>query len=90
MLELHASEPEMMALEAKYCNDMGFDYKAFLQDLEPQAPRKLMYFERQETLRRVNQIKHLPELNPATDLEQVLLKVKTKVGTIYRYKMFPI
>ncbi|XP_064617922.1 uncharacterized protein LOC135482031 [Liolophura sinensis] len=79
MLELHASEPEMIALEAKYCNDMGFDYKAFLQDLEPQTPRKLMYLERQETLRRVNQIKHLPELNPATDLEQVLLKVKTKV-----------
>jgi len=80
MLELHCKEPEMIALEAKYCNDVGFNYLAFLADLQPQEPPAFMYERRLEEIRKTNERKSLPELNPAKDLECVLLKVKTKVS----------
>ena len=79
MLELHCTEPEMIALEAKFCNDTGFNYIAFLSELQPEAPPKFMYETRLEDIRKTNQRKILPELNAQKDLESVLLKVKTKV-----------
>ena len=79
MLELHCSEPEMIALEAKFCNDTGFNYIAFLEELQPQDPQQFMYEKRLEEIRKTNQRKSLPELNAQKDLEGVLLKVKTKV-----------
>jgi len=33
MLELHTTEDEMAGLEAKYCNDTGFNYSKFLAEL---------------------------------------------------------
>lgn len=80
MLELHCSEPEMIALEAKFCNDTGFNYIAFLDELEPREPPKFMYEKRLEEMRQINQKKSLPELNAQKDLEGVFLKVKTKVS----------
>ena len=79
MLELHCSEPEMIALEAKFCNDTGFNYIAFLEELQPRDPQQFMYEKRLEEIRKTNQRKSLPELNAQKDLEGVLLKVKTKV-----------
>ena len=79
MLELHCTEPEMVALEAKFCNDTGFNYLAFLADLQPAEPAKFMYQTRLEEIRKTNERGSLPELNPSKDLESVLLKVKTKV-----------
>ncbi|KAL4239473.1 hypothetical protein ACF0H5_000288 [Mactra antiquata] len=79
MLELHCTEPEMIALEAKFCNDVGFNYLAFLSELQPEAPPQFMYETRLEEIRQTNQRKTLPELNAQKDLEGVLLKVKTKV-----------
>lgn len=79
MLELHCTEPEMIALEAKFCNDTGFSYLAFLSELLPEEPPQFMYQSRLEEIRNTNLKKTLPELNAQKDLESVLLKVKTKV-----------
>lgn len=80
MLELHCTEPEMIALEAKFCNDTGFNYLAFLSELMPQEPPQFMYQSRLEETRKTNMKKTLPELNAQKDLESVLLKIKTKVS----------
>lgn len=79
-MELHATEPEMAALEAKFCNDVGFNYLQFLQELEPKETPQFMYEKRLEELRLTNTGKKLPELNIAEDLEGVMMKVKTKVS----------
>lgn len=79
MLELHCTEPEMIALEAKFCNDTGFNYLAFLAELQPEEPQKFMYETRLEEIRQTNVRKTLPELNAQKDLENILLKIKTKV-----------
>ena len=80
MLELHCTEPEMIALEAKFCNDVGFNYLAFLSELQPEEKPQFMYEARLEDIRKTNARKTLPELNAQRDLESILLKVKTKVG----------
>ncbi|XP_063445753.1 uncharacterized protein LOC134725669 [Mytilus trossulus] len=80
ILELHATEPEMASLEAKFCNDVGFNYLQFLQELEPREQQQFMYEKRLEELRLTNASKKLPELNIAEDLEGVMMKVKTKVS----------
>ena len=80
MLELHTTHDEMAALEAKYCNDTGFNYMTFLSELMPQDPPKLMYLERLKGLRKTNEGKRLPEIDAKQDLEDLLLKMKTKVS----------
>ncbi|XP_074647534.1 uncharacterized protein LOC141903328 [Tubulanus polymorphus] len=79
MLELHTNAAEMAALEAKFCNDTGFNYLRFLNELEPKEPPKLMYVERLKDIRSANMKGKLPEHSPATDVEGVLCKIKTKV-----------
>ena len=71
----------MIALEAKFCNDTGFNYISFLSELQPCEPPNFMYEKRLEEIRMTNQKKTLPELNAQKDLEGVLLKVKTKVSS---------
>lgn len=78
-LQLNANEEEMKALEAKFCNDMGFNYIAFLQDLQPYMPPDFMYEKRLEDIRLTNTKNKLPEVDPVVDLEGVLMKIKTKV-----------
>ncbi|XP_060063466.1 uncharacterized protein LOC132543930 [Ylistrum balloti] len=80
MLELHSTEAEMAGLEAKFCNDVGFNYLALLNELQPVIPPKFMYETRLEELRLTNKKTKLPEINAANDLEEVLMKVKTKVS----------
>lgn len=70
----------MKALEAKFCNDMGFNYIAFLQELQPYTPPDFMYEKRLEEVRQTNVRTRLPETDPISDLEGVLIKIKTKVG----------
>ncbi|CAG5122336.1 unnamed protein product [Candidula unifasciata] len=79
ILEIPVNEQELHALEALYSNDMGINYLKFLADLEPSEPIQLMYIKRIEELRKVNAKKTLPEQKPVTDLDSVLLKIKTKV-----------
>lgn len=79
MLELHCTEAEMQALEAKFCNDSGFHYLAFLGELQPAEPIQHMYVKRLNELRLVNEKGALPEHNTACDLDGVLTKIKTQV-----------
>ena len=79
MLELNCTEAEMQALEARFCNDTGFNYLDFLSVLQPAEPPKLMYVERLKELRLTNQKPNRIERNVAVDLEGVLTKIKTKV-----------
>ncbi len=79
MVELLLTEDEMLALEAKYVNDSGFNYLHFLQELQPQEPVQPMYVERLKELRRTNEKTKLPEREPEGDLDAVLLKIKTRV-----------
>lgn len=59
---------------------MGINYLKFLADLEPSEPIPFMYIKRIEQLRKVNARKNVPEREPLTDLDSVLLKIKTKVS----------
>ncbi|XP_064635375.1 uncharacterized protein LOC135492703 isoform X2 [Lineus longissimus] len=79
MLELNCSEAEVAAIEAKFCDDMGFNYKRFQQEIQPEEQENRKYLERLEDLRKLHQRKKLPERGPCTDLEGVLTKIKTKV-----------
>ncbi|ELU01670.1 hypothetical protein CAPTEDRAFT_182794 [Capitella teleta] len=79
MLDLKCTEPEMEALEARFCNDTGFNYIAFLGELQPTEKPKLMYLERQKEVREVNQRTKNPEVDPSRDLEVILLKIKNRV-----------
>ena len=79
MLGLNCTVAEMDALEAKFCNDTGFNYIAFLEELQPQEPLEFKYLQRCQELRVANHKKTLPETNIATDLEGVMTKIKTKV-----------
>ena len=45
MVDLPIDEEMMRTLEAKYVNDVGFNYKWFLSELEPQEKDKLRYIE---------------------------------------------
>lgn len=79
MGELALTEAEMIAIEACYCNDDGFNYKAFLSDLEPQPEPELRYLQRLADIRTANDKAKLPEINPNKDLESILEKIKRKV-----------
>ena len=81
ILELTCTEAEMAALEARFCNDTGFNYMAFLVELQPQEPIEMMYTKRQGQIRATNQKGRLPEGKIGRDLESILLKIKTKVFT---------
>lgn len=80
MLDIPMTNPELAALEARFFNDMGLNYVAFLQALLPEPPPDFMYVKRMEDLRQTNAKGALPELNPEKDLENILLKIKTKVS----------
>lgn len=80
MVEIPISEPEMAALEARFCNDVGVNYLAFMQELQPVDPPSHMYVKRMEDVRSTNAKKALPELHSEGDLEKILLKIKSKVS----------
>ena len=73
----------MQALEAKFCNDTGFNYLAFLEELQPREAPKQMYVERLKELRLTNQKDKAPKSNASVDLEAILNKIKTKVEYLY-------
>jgi len=77
--ELRCTEAEMQALEARFGNDVGVDYLAFLAIVEPTPPPQFRFLERLKELRTTNDKPPLPELYPADSLEALLQKIKTKV-----------
>jgi len=79
MLELNCKEAEMNALEAKFCNDTGFNYLSFLEELQPTEPVKHMYVERLGEVRAANAKVEPLHTTSAVDLIGVLEKIKTRV-----------
>ena len=71
--------PELSTLEARFVNDVGVNYLAFLKELEPVEAPEFMYVKRLEELRQTNAKGALPELHAVGDMEEILLKIKTKV-----------
>jgi len=69
----------MQALESRFNNDVGVDYRAFLDIVEPKPPVEFRFPERLKELRTTNDRPPLPELYPADSLEALLQKIKTKV-----------
>ena len=69
----------MHALEARFGNDVGVNYFAFLDIVEPKPPTEFRFVERIKELRTTNNKPPLPELYPADSLEALLQKIKTKV-----------
>lgn len=84
ILDVPVEESELDALEALYGNDMGVNYVKFLEDLQPSDPIPFKYVKRMEEIRQANAMKILPEQRPQTDLESVLVKIKTKVSIILK------
>ncbi|PAA77603.1 hypothetical protein BOX15_Mlig010687g4 [Macrostomum lignano] len=78
MLGLHCEPEELEAIEARFAVDEGFNYAAFLEDLEPEKPVEFMYGKRLQELRLVQSRGRLPDLRPATDADQVLYRIRTK------------
>jgi Ca2+-binding EF-hand superfamily protein len=79
ILEIPAEQAEMLDLEARFCDDMGFNYKTFLEQVQPEITVKPMYVERLKELRRTNEKGRMPERRPKPDLEEILDKVKRRV-----------
>ena len=79
ILEMSATETEMQAVEAHFCNDVGFHYSRFLEELDPNPKTDMMYVKRVQNLRVVNDCKKAVEDHPVGDLESVLKKIKTMV-----------
>ena len=77
--ELHCAEAEMQALESRFGNDVGVDYFAFLDVVEPTPPPDFRFLVRLKELRTTNDKPPVPELYPADSLEALLQKIKTKV-----------
>ena len=69
----------MQAVEARFCDDVGFHYARFLEELDPNPKTEMMYLKRIQNLRGVNDDKKAKEDHPVGDLESVLKKVKTMV-----------
>jgi len=69
----------MHALEARFGNDVGVDYMAFLDVVEPSPAPAWKFADRLKELRITNDKPPLPELYPSDSLEALLQKIKTKV-----------
>jgi hypothetical protein len=80
LAELHCTDAEMQALEARFANDMGVNYIAFLDALDPPEHRPLLFVQRVNDLRAANARQSVPECESSGSLESVLLKVKTKAS----------
>nr|XP_054773761.1 uncharacterized protein LOC129281858 [Lytechinus pictus] len=78
-LGLNASEDEMLALEAKYTNNMGFNYYEVPGGTQPKPQQELKYVQRLQDLELVNNRTVSLEKNPLKDAESIMEKVKTKV-----------
>lgn len=79
MLDFNVDTAEMDAIDARFSNDEGFNYTAFLEDLDPPVIPEFMYQKRLEEIRLVNAKETMPEMSSAKDAEAVLDKIRTQV-----------
>lgn len=78
-LGLTFDEKELAILRAKYGNDLGFNYLDFLNNLQPirVEPPKYQHFKRE--LEQLNSKRLHFQVNPATDMQTLLVKLKDQV-----------
>ena len=69
-------------MEARFGNDVGVDYEAFLQVVEPSPAPQWRYADRLKELRITNDKPPLPELYAADSVDALLQKIKTKVRSV--------
>ena len=78
-LDLHADADEVTAIEHKFSDDIGFNYLQFLNELIPKRPEIPKYKEHLKELQAANAQKKPREIDALTELNSILLKIKTKV-----------
>lgn len=79
VLDLSGSEAEMIAVAAKFMNDIGFNYFKFLNELTPRTIEQPKYSKLQQEIVDTNSTKLLDELRPCTNVEDSLRKIKNIV-----------
>jgi hypothetical protein len=79
VLDLTASEAEIIAVAAKFMNDIGFNYVKFLNELLPSSIEKPKYSKLQQEIVNTNSTKLLDELRPCTNVEDTLRKIRNIV-----------
>lgn len=76
---LKLSETDVAILEAKFMNNLGFNYRHFLDYLQPIEAEKAKYNDLKQELDRLNTIKPVFETNPLFDVQSILIKIKDQV-----------
>lgn len=76
---LKLSDTEVAILEAKFTNKSGFNYRQFLDYLQPIEVEKAKYNDLKQDLDRLNTIKPVYESNPLFDVQSILIKIKDQV-----------
>ena len=80
ILNLNSDEIEIAAIEARYCDKIGFDYIRFLNDLTPEYKEKPKYKEHISELLAVNANKKPPEIDAFSDPSAIMTKIKSTVA----------
>ena len=79
-LELYADDVETAAIEARYSDNIGFDYVKFLDDLIPHYKELPKYSQHLEDLKLANANKKPPEIDNTSDFNLLMTKVKSIVA----------
>lgn len=79
VLGLYSDENETAAIEARYCDNYGFDYILFLGDLMPEYKERPKYKEHIAELMAVNANKKPPEMDASSDFDAIMTKIKSIV-----------
>ena len=77
---LSLSDTEVAVLEAKFMNNLGFNYRLFLSLLQPIEVEKAKYNDLRKELENLNTIKPIFESNPLFDVQSILIKIKDQVN----------
>lgn len=77
---INLAEKDIAILEAKFMNKKGFNYLAFLTQLQPTIVEGAKYQQLKDELDRLNTVKTTYESKPKQDLQSVLLKLKDQVS----------
>ncbi|XP_048419206.1 uncharacterized protein LOC125467433 isoform X1 [Stegostoma tigrinum] len=78
MLNLPATEEEMALLEKVYCDELGFDFVRFLEEVDPQEKPEKMYNKLMNEIHQLNESKKNLQQGTLSDINSILEKIKTK------------
>lgn len=85
-LSLPVFDKDVQILEAKYMDNLGFNYYEFLGKLQPHPSAVPKYKEFRAELAKLNSKNTNYETNPYTDIQSILIKVKDQVKIIEKIK----